>query len=503
MGILSPPAVPWAFGAALTLVLVFSWLLARLLLDKLAVTKAPPVFGGFPLIGGLLKFAGWGWDEEAGGASQGPIPLMRQGYAACGEVFTIPLLHKKVTFLLGPHVSHHFFKATDDELSQKEVYQFNVPTFGRGVVFDVDHKTRAEQFRFFADALKGSRMQAYVPHFVREAEDFFGRWGDEGVVDLKEQLSELIILTASRTLMGREVRDQMFARVAQLFHDLDAGMLPISVLFPYLPIPAHARRDRAREALKHIFAPIIRQRRKGGALEEDVLQSFIEARYRHIDGGRPLTEDEITGLLIAVLFAGQHTSSITSCWTGFCMLTHPATLEAALEEQRSILRLHGKRLDMQVLGEMELLQRNISEALRLFPPLILLMRQVKADFSVTSRQGRHYVIPKGHIVMASPQFSHRLEHVFAEPDTYNPDRFAPGQEVERGLPFSYIAFGGGRHGCMGTTFAYLQIKTIWSILLREFELEMVDPFPEPDFQSMVVGPKPCRVRFRRRKQPLC
>jgi cytochrome P450 len=80
---------------------------------------------------------------------------------------------------------------------------------------------------------------------------------------------------------------------------------------------------RAREALKGIFAPIIRKRRETGVVEEDVLQSFIEARYRHVDGGRPLTEDEITGLLIAVLFAGQHTSSITSSWTGYCMLSHP------------------------------------------------------------------------------------------------------------------------------------------------------------------------------------
>ena len=31
---------------------------------------------------------------------------------------------------------------------------------------------------------------------------FFGAWKDEGVVDLREQLAELIILTASRTLMG-------------------------------------------------------------------------------------------------------------------------------------------------------------------------------------------------------------------------------------------------------------------------------------------------------------
>jgi sterol 14-demethylase len=44
-----------------------------------------------------------------------------------------------------------------------------------------------------------------------------------------------------------------------------------------------------------------------------------------------------------------------------------------------------------------------------------------------------------------------------------------------------------------------QIKSIWSVLLRNFEFELVDPFPEQDFESMVVGPKPCRVRYRRRK----
>jgi len=39
-----------------------------------------------------------------------------------------------------------------------------------------------------------------------------------------------------------------------------------------------------------------------------------------VEGGRQLTEEEITGLLIAVLFAGQHTSSITSSWTGIFMI---------------------------------------------------------------------------------------------------------------------------------------------------------------------------------------
>lgn len=52
---------------------------------------------------------------------QGPMKLMAEGYACHGEVFTVPVLHKNITFLLGPRVSAHFFKANDEEMSQKEV----------------------------------------------------------------------------------------------------------------------------------------------------------------------------------------------------------------------------------------------------------------------------------------------------------------------------------------------------------------------------------------------
>ena len=57
-------------------------------------------------------------------------------------------------------------------------------------------------------------------------------------------------------------------------------------------------------------------------------------------------------------------------------------------------------------------------------------------------------------------------------------------------------------GILVTLSVCMQIKSIWSVLLRGFEFELVDQFPEPDFESMVVGPKPCRVHFKRRKQPL-
>jgi sterol 14-demethylase len=51
-----------------------------------------------------------------------------------------------------------------------QVYGYSVPTFGNGVVYDVDQKIRTEQFRWFTEALKKDRLKKYVPMFLMEAE---------------------------------------------------------------------------------------------------------------------------------------------------------------------------------------------------------------------------------------------------------------------------------------------------------------------------------------------
>ncbi|XP_047964262.1 sterol 14-demethylase-like [Salvia hispanica] len=442
-----------------------------------------------PVVGGLVRFM------------KGPVVMLREEYPKLGSVFTLKLLNKNITFLIGPEVSAHFFKAPESHLSQQEVYQFNVPTFGPGVVFDVDYSVRQEQFRFFTEALRVNKLKAYVDQMVIEAQEYFSKWGESGEVDLKQELEQLIILTASRCLLGEEVRNKLMDDVSALFHDLDNGMLPISVIFPYLPIPAHRRRDRARKKLAHIFATIIASRKQTGKPQNDLLQCFIDSKYKN---GRPTTEAEVTGLLIAALFAGQHTSSITSTWSGAHLLTNGKHMSAAVEEQMRLMEKHGDKVDYDVLSEMEVLYRCIKEALRLHPPSIMLLRSSHADFSVKSKEGVEYDIPKGHIVATSPAFANRLPHIYKDPDTYDPDRFGPGREEDKAAgAFSYVSFGGGRHGCLGEPFAYLQIKAIWSHLLRNFEMELVSPFPEIDWNAMVVGVKgKVMVRYKRKRLPI-
>ena len=47
-------------------------------------------------------------------------------------------------------------------------------------------------------------------------------------------------------------------------------------------------------------------------------QVFIDSKYKN---GRSTTEEECAGLLIAALFGGQHTSSLTSTWMAPYLLT--------------------------------------------------------------------------------------------------------------------------------------------------------------------------------------
>ena len=73
-------------------------------------------------------------------------------------------------------------------------------------------------------------------------------------------------------------------------------------------------------------------------------------------------------------------------------------------------------------------------------------------------RGPRLPLSQGHIVFASPAFSHRLPAVFPRPDAFEPERFAAPREEDKAAPFSFIGFGGGRHGCMGSNFAYLQAR---------------------------------------------
>lgn len=94
--------------------------------------------------------------------------------------------------------------------------------------------------------------------------------------------------------------------------------------------------------------------------------------------------------------------------------------------------------------------------------------------------------------------SGRLEATFTKPNSFDPDRFSE-ERSEHKPPYAYLGFGAGMHQCMGQQFGLLQVKTILSILLRNYQIESIDGIiPEPDYAAMVVGPKNhLHVRYKK------
>lgn len=401
-----------------------------------------------------------------------------------------------MTYLIGPEAQEIFFKASDDVLSQQEVYDFTRPVFGEGVVYDATKKRRQVQIQTMANGLRAARLKSYVPKIEQETRNYLkNEWGDSGQVDLLKALSELTILTASRCLHGEDVREHIFKEIQELYHDLDHGLTPLTVFWPDAPTEAHRKRNKAREEMVRLFSKVIKERREQPDRSDgtDILNLFMDIKYKD---GTPITDKEVTGLLIALLFAGQHTSCITSTWTTLHIANDKELVQRLLDEQETIGV--GEKIEYEDLQSMELLHNCMREALRMCPTFIMILRRAERDVEINVH-GKKYVIPKGDFVCVSPTVSMRIKSTFADPDTFDPDRFAAPRE-EHKRPYSYLGFGGGLHSCMGQNFAFVQVKTILSILFREYEIERVAPeMPPIGYEDMVVGPKgDCRVNYKKR-----
>lgn len=271
--------------------------------------------------------------------------------------------------------------------------------------------------------------------------------------------------------------------------ELDKALGPISFFFPHLPIPVHSRRDQARKAIGKLYEDIIKRRRMNGEKEEDIIQTFMESSY---PDGRPITDDVITGMCVALLLAGQHTSNVTSTWLGINLLSNPEYMKKVIEEQESINPPDEEfKLTYEKYKQMKYLDRAIKETLRLWPPIMAVFRKAEVDFKY-----KDYVIPKGSLVGVSPSVSMRLPEIFENPDKFNPDRFDGSIDYPK---YSFLAFSHGRHACIGEKFAYLQVSIIWSVLLRKYNFELLSKDVKPDFTTMIVSPVgPVKVKYSRK-----
>jgi sterol 14-demethylase len=421
-----------------------------------------------------------------------PIGLMQRTRDECGDVGEFRLADKPVVMVSGAAANEWFFRAPEEDLDQAEAYPFMKPIFGPGVVFDAPPERRREMLH--NQALRDKFMRGHAATIAGEVDAMVGQWTTQGEIDLLDWFAELTIYTSSACLIGKRFRDQLDRRFAELYHDLERGTDAIAYVDPYVDIESFRRRDAARAGLVELVTQIMDGREAGPPPPDhdrdllDVLMSIKDEDFTP-----RFSPDYVTGAFISMMFAGHHTTSGTAAWTLIELLRHPDVLQGVVAELDA-LYANGEEVSYQALREMPLLEAAIKEALRLHPPLILVLRVAKRDLDVAGHR-----IAEGKLVGASLAVSNRLEEDFPDAGAFVPARYLDPRNEDAANPWTWIPFGAGRHRCVGAPFAMMQLKAIFSVLLRGWEFELAQP-PDTyrnDHSKMVVQlQQPCLARYK-------
>ncbi|MFE3188050.1 cytochrome P450 [Nocardia sp. NPDC059240] len=424
-----------------------------------------------------------------------PIALMRRVRAECGDVGSFELAGRNVILLTGAEANEFFFRAADEELDQAAAYPFMKPIFGEGVVFDAPPERRKEMLH--NQALRADHMRGHAATIAHEVDRMLAGWSDSGEIDLLEFFAELTIYTSSACLIGKKFREELDGRFAHLYHELEQGTDALAYVDPYAPIESFRRRDEARVQLVELVQSIMDGREANppsGKDERDMLDVLISIKDEH--GVPRFSASEITGIFISMMFAGHHTTSGTAAWSIIELLRHPEVLASVVAELDELFS-DGSEVSHHALRQIPQLEAVLKEALRLHPPLIILMRIARDEFEVCGHR-----IEPGDMVAATPAVSNRLPEDFPDPDAFDPGRYLDPRQEDLANRWTWIPFGAGRHRCVGAAFALMQLKAIFSILLRDWEFELAQPSDSyrNDHSKMVVQlQQPCRVRYRRRR----
>jgi sterol 14-demethylase len=369
--------------------------------------------------------------------------------------------------------------------------------------------------------LSTEAFRSYVPIIQQEVETFIKRSADfkgqKGTVNIPVSMAEITIYTASHALQGKEVRARFDSSLAALYHDLDMGFSPINFILHWAPLPHNRARDHAQRTVAKTYMDIIQDRRAGKEEAKlDIMWQLMSAKYKD---GTPVPDKEIAHMMIALLMAGQHSSSSSSAWIMLRLASRPDIMEELYQEQIKVLGSDLPPLQYEDLSKLTLHQNVLKEILRLHTPIHSIMRKVVSPMPVA---GTKYVIPADRVLLSSPGCTSRDAEFFPNPKSWDPHRWDVGSGgvigtdieeekydygyglISKGASSPYLPFGAGRHRCIGEQFANVQLVTIMATMVREFKFRNPDGSKEvvgTDYTSLFTRPlTPAVIEWERREK---
>lgn len=229
-----------------------------------------------------------------------------------------------------------------------------------------------------------------------------------------------------------------------------------------------------------------------GDVERDCLLDLL---IKVSETNENFTLDDIVTEAFTLLITASDTTSASLVYAIYLLAKHPEALQRCFEEQERICRETSDEMTINELRQMKYLEQCISESLRLYPVLPLIVRSLKEDVEIGE-----YVVPSGSDILVPVYELHRHSDIYPDPEKFDPERFSPENCANRHA-YSYIPFSSGIRNCSGQKFAMLQMKIILSHVIRRFQLELVKGKEtlQPRYKILLYAHGGVWVKFNKRQ----
>jgi len=333
------------------------------------------------------------------------------------------------------------------------------------------HRQRIAGFGQKMTELTGQMLETWLPKAVRR-EQF----------DVAREMMALTLRIVGWTLLGTEVGPDSPAvgkALTVLLHQVIRRTTVLLKLPSWAPTPSHFILNRARSQLDRVVTKVVEERRRAGGGGEDLLGMLMSARDE--ETGQSMSNEQLRDEVMTIFLAGHETTANALTWTLYLLSHHPE-IRARLEREVDAA-LGGRVPGFVDLPKLTYPLAVVQEAMRLYPPVALLMRRAEKEDSIGG-----YRIPNQVFVAVSPYVTHRDPTVFPNPESFEPDRFV-GERAASIPRFAYLPFSSGPRICIGNNFALMEAQLVLSMIVQRYRLDLVRGHPVEPESAVTLRPR--------------
>lgn len=376
-----------------------------------------------------------------------PYGFFRRAHRRYGDAFQTRLLAENWVVLSDPAVVHELIRHGPDDLNSGEANLSLRPILGTRNVLLLDGDEHLRRRKVVLPPLHGDRMRAYQGVMEEIARRELASWPAAGRLAVLPRVNAMTFEVILRAVFGvdeaprlRRLGDSLRAWLGWTT-DVRRGLV-FAAMGPERLMAMRSFRRQEAVVEREVYDQIALRRADPGLAErEDILSLLLQATY---DDGSPLSDRDLRDELLTLLLAGHETTAALLAWAVHELARAP-TLQDRLAE-----------------GEEGLADAVVSETLRLWPPVPLVLRRLRVPLEIG---GRRY--PAGTTLTPCMLVLHRRADLWPEPEAFRPERFLGGQ---RPAPGSYLPFGGGVRRCVGAAFASFEARIFLTELARALRL---------------------------------